>query len=66
MKAKNLRLSPNISDGYSTRQKAWDAELGAYESAVRQGVQPAGTTMAKVREAMERSDATGVAYQADL
>ena len=45
-------------------QKPWSQELAAYESARRQGVQPAGTTMAKVRDALEKSDASGVAYDA--
>lgn len=49
-----------------SRQKKWDKELNAYEDAVRQGVQPAGTTMAKVEYAMRASEETGRAYRADL
>jgi hypothetical protein len=51
----NLQVTPS---------NAWDAELNAYASAKAQGVSPAGTTMAKVRQAMDISDATGVAYDA--
>jgi hypothetical protein len=61
MRAKNLQLNPNLSDTGSS--KAWDAELSAYRDARAQGIQPSGTTMAKVREAVEISNATGVAYK---
>lgn len=61
----------NISVGYcgqgggdATRQKQWDQELNLYFSAVKQGVEPAGTKMHQVRDALDRSDATGVAYDA--
>lgn len=47
------------------RQKKWDRELDAYESAIRQGVQPEGTTLPKIQAAMEVSQQTGVAYRAD-
>jgi hypothetical protein len=49
-----------------TRQKKWDKELDAYEAAVRQGVQPEGTTMPKIEKAMRASEATGQPYRADL
>lgn len=45
--------------------KAWDAELVAYKDARRQGVQPSGTTMKQVSDAMEISQRTGKAFQAD-
>jgi hypothetical protein len=61
MRAKNLHLTPNLSD--TGASKAWDAELSAYRNARAQGIQPSGTTMAKVREAVEISNATGVAYK---
>ena len=47
-----------------TRQKRWDKELADYKSARAQGVQPEGTTAAKVRKAMEISDKVGKAYDA--
>ncbi len=61
MRAKNLQLNPNLAD--TGRTKAWDGELEAYRNARRQGVQPAGTTKAKVEEAMRISDATGQAFK---
>ena len=47
------------------RQHKWDKELDAYESAVRQGVQPEGTTMPKIEKAMRISEATGQPFRAD-
>jgi hypothetical protein len=45
-------------------KSAWDRELDAYASAKEQGISPAGTTMDKVRQAMDISDATGIGYDA--
>jgi len=64
MRSKSLQLSPHVNGDYAKKQKAWDKELGNYESAVNQGVQPRGTKQAQIDEAMKSSDATGVAYQA--
>ncbi|QIA28796.1 hypothetical protein [Streptomyces phage JXY1] len=61
MRSKGLQLNPNLSNTGAT--KAWDAELQAYRDARRQGVQPSGTTMDKINQAMEISDKTGVAYK---
>lgn len=61
MRSKNLQLNPNLSD--TQRTKSWDGELEAYRSARRQGVQPRGTKMAQIEEAMKISDATGQAFQ---
>jgi hypothetical protein len=57
----------NSGDAASNKMmtnKKWDGELQAYRDARAQGIQPAGTSMAKVRQAIEISDKTGVAYQA--
>ena len=59
MRAKGLRLSPRISDSYSAGQKRWDRELDSYESAVRQGVYPEGTTQKKIDKAMKEAEANG-------
>lgn len=56
MRAKSLRLSPRINDGYGTKQKAWDSELDHYESAVRQGLNPEGTTRTKVDKAIKEAE----------
>lgn len=49
----------------SMSQKKWDRELDMYASARKQGIQPAGTTMGAVKEALEASDKLGSAYNAD-
>ena len=46
--------------------KKWNAELQAYRDARSQGVQPAGTTMKAVKEALDASDKLGAAYNADV
>ena len=45
-------------------RSAWDSELDAYKDARRQGVQPAGTRMPQIKEAMQLSDAVGRAFDA--
>lgn len=59
LRSKNLKLSPAINDQYGTRQRAWDKELDNYESAVRQGVNPAGTKQHHVDAAMKEAEAIG-------
>lgn len=49
-----------------TGQKRWDKELSDYRDARRQGIQPDGTTKAKVEDAVRRSDAAGAAYGRDF
>lgn len=49
----------------SMSNKKWDAELNAYSSARAEGIQPAGTTMAKIQDARRASDALGAAYNAE-
>jgi hypothetical protein len=44
--------------------KQWDSELAAYKRAREQGIQPAGTTMKKVQEAIKASDTLGRPYDA--
>jgi hypothetical protein len=47
-------------------QKKWDKELYAYEDARKQGIQPAGTSMAQIQAAYQASDTLGAAYNADV
>lgn len=47
------------------RERAWDNELSAYVDAKKQGIQPAGTDMASIRAALDKSDAMQAPYQAD-
>lgn len=57
--------APQLSIGVDKtfKQKAWDNELSEYRKARAQGIQPDGTTLHKVRKAVEISNATGVAYR---
>lgn len=48
----------------ATTQKKWDAELQAYKDARAQGIQPAGTQMHQIKQAVELSDMAGKAYDA--
>jgi hypothetical protein len=41
-------------------RRANDGELAAYASARRQGIQPAGTQMHQVRQAVREADRTGI------
>lgn len=46
----------------ATNEKRWQGEIDRYRSAVRQGMDPNGTTTAAVRAAETWSDKHGVAY----
>jgi len=66
LRASNLELSTgdaNNKKGMS--EKKWNAELQAYRDAKAQGIQPAGTSMAKIREAVEVSNKVGKAFDAN-
>lgn len=52
----------NSEKGMSNRK--WNAELNAYKAARAQGIQPSGTSMKKINEAVEISNKTGKAYGA--
>lgn len=66
LRAKGLRIgyARSAAGQDASTQKRWDAELEAYRDARSQGIQPAGTSMAKVRAALDASDASGVAFDA--
>lgn len=49
-----------------TAQKQWDQELDLYRKARKEGIQPSGTTMNKVTDALRQSDAAGAAYGRDF
>lgn len=58
-------LYANSAKGFdATKEKAWNSELDLYRKARSEGIQPEGTTRAKVEAAMRISDMTGSAYQA--
>lgn len=50
----------------STRLHSTDRELSAFRDAVNQGVEPDGTTMQKVQDAMILSNERGAAYGRDF
>lgn len=67
LRSKNLKIEGcRSATGGSDRttQKRWDAELDAYRSARAQGIQPAGTSMPKIRQAVELSNKAGKAFDA--
>jgi hypothetical protein len=62
-KASTLQLHPG--DAAHMREipkKKWDAELNAYADARRQGIQPAGTSMKAVKDAVTASENLGKPY----
>ena len=66
-RATNVRIAYcGIGGGDATKQKAWDRELADYRSARAQGIQPDGTTTAKIRQAVELSNQVGAAYGRDF
>lgn len=66
LRAKNIRIGYcQSSRGLdASSEKSKERELADYKDARRQGVQPASTFTKDVREAMDVSDRTGVAYDA--
>jgi hypothetical protein len=64
---KGLTLSMNAGDADSRRvmtNKAFNRELEAYKEARAQGIQPSGTSMKKIEEAVKASETLGRAYDA--
>ncbi len=62
---KGLSIQMNTGDANSRKQmtnKAFNSELNAYKEARAQGIQPAGTSMQKVQEAVKASETLGKAY----
>ena len=54
----------DANSNLQTSTKKWDKELQAYRDARAQGIQPAGTSMKKVQEAVRISNETGKAFGA--
>ena len=64
---KGLTLSMNAGDADSRRMitnKKFNRELDAYKEARAQGIQPAGTSMKKIEEAVKASQELGKTYDA--
>ena len=51
-----------VASGWTN--KKWESELNLYRDARAQGIQPAGTSTAKIRQAIEISNHTGTAFGA--
>ena len=62
MRAKGLQVTPNLM-GVQTNKRG-ESELQAYRDARAQGIKPAGTSRAKIDEAVRISQETGRAYEA--
>ena len=56
VRSKGLQLSPAVNDSYATRQRGWDRELDNYNSARRQGLNPAGTKQHHVDAALKEAE----------
>lgn len=48
-----------------SREKRWNAELDAYNTARAEGIEPDGTTFAAIDKARKISDMTGKAYNGE-
>ena len=65
---KRLSVQMNAGDADSRKfmtNKRHNTELDAYADAVRQGIQPAGTTMDKIQQAVQASETLGKPYNAE-
>jgi len=45
--------------------KKWNKELSAYADARKQGIQPAGTSLKQVQDAVDKSNKAGKAFDAN-
>ena len=62
-KASTLDLNPGEANSrLGMSAKKWDKELALYRTARSQGIQPDGTSTAKIRKAIDISNKTGQAY----
>lgn len=66
-RASNIRVGwSNSAAGLDlTTQKKWDKELNEYATARQQGIQPKSTKTSDIRAAVEISNLTGSAFNAD-
>jgi hypothetical protein len=65
---KGLTLSMNAGDANSRKvmtNKAFNKELDAYKEARASGIQPAGTSIKKIQEAVQASEILGRPYNAE-
>ena len=63
-KASTIDLNAGEANSRLTMSsKKWDKELALYRSARAQGIQPEGTSTAKIRKAIDISNKTGKAFK---
>ena len=63
LRASNLEFGTgDANSGASMPKKKFEAELQAYRDARKQGIQPTGTSMAKIQAAVELSNKAGKAF----
>jgi hypothetical protein len=62
IKNKGVSFAPTVI----AKSKKWDTELDAYADARKQGIQPDGTKLHNVRQALDLSDKVGAAYGKDF
>jgi hypothetical protein len=63
-KASTIDLNAGEANSRLTMSaKKWDKELALYRSAREQGIQPEGTSTAKIRKAIDISNKTGKAFK---
>ena len=66
LRASNLVFGTGDANSAVTMpKKKFEAELQAYRDARRQGIQPTGTSMAKVQQEVELSNKVGKAFDGD-
>ena len=70
LRASNIQMSTGDANGELVNNgwtnKKWDSELKLYRDARAQGIQPEGTSTAKIRKALDVSDKTGHAFGSAL
>jgi hypothetical protein len=63
-KASTIDLNAGEANSRLTMSaKKWDKELALYRTAREQGIQPEGTSTAKIRKAIDISNKTGKAFK---
>lgn len=66
LRASNIQMATGDANGAAVANgwtnKKWNNELNLYKEARAQGIQPDGTSTAKVQKAIDISNKTGVAY----
>lgn len=70
LRASNIQMSTGDANGAviesGWNKKKWNNELNLYKQARAQGIQPDGTSIAKVQRAIDISNKTGIAYGSNL